>query len=184
HISVKAPVFPFNKFPGTDIILGPEMKSTGEVMGIDEDLGCAMGKAFMGAYRTLPLEGSVFISVCDRDNPAAVELAKLFDGLGFKLLATPGTAKLFEKHGLPVRSIPKRGEGRPDPTDVISSGEVQLVINTPTPDPLTREDEKAIRTAALIRRVPTLTTVFGAKIVATAIESLRKYGVRVRAIQD
>jgi carbamoyl-phosphate synthase large subunit len=184
HISVKAPVFPFNKFPGTDIILGPEMKSTGEVMGIDEDLGCAMGKAFMGASRTLPLEGSVFISVCDRDKPAAVELARLFHGLGFKLMATSGTAKLFEKAGLPVRSIPKRGEGRPDVTDTISSGEVQLVINTPTSDPLTREDEKAIRTAALLRRVPTLTTVFGAKIIATAIESMRKHGLRVRAMQD
>ncbi len=184
HISVKAPVFPFNKFPGTDIILGPEMKSTGEVMGIDEDLGCAMGKAFMGASRTLPLEGTVFLSVCDRDKPAATELARLFHGLGFKLLATPGTAKLFEEAGLPVRHVPKRGEGRPDVVDVISSNQVQLVVNTPTADPLTREDEKAIRTAALLRRVPTLTTVFGAKIIATAIESMRKHGLRVKAMQD
>jgi len=183
-VSVKAAVLPFGRFPGSDPVLGPEMRSTGEVMGIDEDLGCAMGKAFMGASRTLPLEGQVFISVCDRDKPAAVELAKLFHGLGFKLLATSGTAKLFEQAGLPVRSIPKRGEGRPDVVDVISSNEVQLVINTPTSDPLTREDEKAIRTAALLRRVPTLTTVFGAKIIATAIESMRKHGVRVKAMQD
>jgi len=184
HHSVKGPVFPFNKFPGTDIILGPEMKSTGEVMGIDMDLGCAVGKAFMGAGRTLPLEGSIFLSVQDRDKPAAVELAKSFDELGFTLMATAGTAAALKEAGIEARQLFKRGEGRPDVTDVITNGEVQLVINTPTADPLTREDEKAIRTAALNRDIPTITTVFGARIIATAIESMRKHGLTVQAMQD
>jgi len=184
HFSVKAPVFPFNKFPGTDIILGPEMRSTGEVMGIDADLGCAMAKAFMGAGRTLPLEGNVLLSVCDRDKPAAVEVARAFHALGFTLIATPGTADHLEQAGVPVRRVFKRGEGRPDVVDIISSREVQLVLNTPSSDPLTREDEKAIRTAALQKNIPTITTVFGARILATAIESMRKHGLRVKAMQD
>jgi carbamoyl-phosphate synthase large subunit len=184
HWSVKASVFPFNKFPGTDIILGPEMKSTGEVMGIDEDLGCAVAKALMAAGRTLPLEGSVFISVQDRDKPASVEVARELHELGLELWATPGTARHLKAAGIPVRQVYKRGEGRPDVTDIITNREVQLVINTPTADPLTREDEKAIRTAALNRDIPTITTVFGARIMATAIESMRKHGLRVRATQD
>ncbi len=184
HISVKASVFPFNKFPGTDVILGPEMKSTGEVMGIDMDLGCAVGKAMMAAGRTLPLQGTVLISVQDRDKEAAVELARAFHEVGLKILATRGTARHFAAKGIPVSSVAKRGEGRPDVIDVISNREVQLVINTPTTDPLTRLDEKAIRTAALNRGVPTITTVFGARIMATAIASMRKHGLRVQAMQD
>ena len=184
HVSVKASVFPFNRFPGTDIILGPEMKSTGEVMGIDMDLGCAVGKALMAAGRTLPLEGSVFLSVQDRDKPAAVEVARAFHELGLKLVATPGTAQHLQDAGIPTTMVYKRGEGRPDVTDTITNRQVQLVINTPTADPLTREDEKAIRTAALHRDIPTITTVFGARIIATAIESMRKHGLRVRAMQD
>ncbi|MGQ0552382.1 MAG: carbamoyl-phosphate synthase large subunit [Planctomycetota bacterium] len=184
HFSVKASVFPFNKFPGTDVILGPEMKSTGEVMGIDEDLGCAVAKAFMGAGRTLPLQGTVLLSVQDRDKPAAVELARAFHELGLQLMATPGTARHLQAAGLPVSKVFKRGEGRPDVVDVISNRQVQLVINTPTPDPLTRADEKVIRTAALNRNVPTITTVFGARIMATAIESMQKHGLRVKAMQD
>ncbi len=184
HFSVKAPVFPFNKFPGTDIILGPEMRSTGEVMGIDADLGCAIAKAFMGAGRTLPLEGTVLVSVCDRDKPATLDVARAFHALGFTIVSTPGTADYLQKAGVPARKVYKRGEGRPDVVDIISSREVHLVLNSPSADPLTREDEKAIRTAALQKNIPTITTVFGARILATAIESMRKHGLRVKAMQD
>jgi carbamoyl-phosphate synthase large subunit len=184
HYSVKASVFPFNKFPGTDIILGPEMKSTGEVMGIDADLGCAVAKAFMAAGRTLPLQGKVLLSVQDRDKPAAVEVARAFHELGLGVLATPGTARFLQEQGIPAAQVYKRGEGRPDVTDVIANREVQLVLNTPTADPLTRQDEKKIRTAAINRDIPIITTVFGARIMATAIDSMRKHGLRVRAMQD
>ena len=184
HFSVKAPVFPFNKFPGTDVILGPEMKSTGEVMGIDEDLGCAVYKAYMATSRTLPLDGTVLISVCDRDKPAARAVARAFADLDFRILATPGTQRDLRAHGVPADLVHKRGEGRPDVTDMIASGNVQLVINTPSSDPLTRTDEKAIRTAAVNRNIPTITTVFGAKIIATAVESMRKRGLSVRAMQE
>ncbi len=184
HWSVKAPVFPFTKFPGTDIILGPEMKSTGEVMGIDDDLGCAVFKAFDGAGRTLPLQGKVLVSVKNKDKAAAIELAREFHDLGFEIVATPGTSQALADAGIPSQSVSKREEGRPDVTDVISNGEVQLVINTPSADPLARDDEKAIRTAALLRDIPTLTSVFGATIVATAIESMRKRGLSVRSMQE
>jgi carbamoyl-phosphate synthase large subunit len=184
HWCVKAPVFPFTKFPGTDIILGPEMKSTGEVMGIDNDLGCAVFKAFDGAGRTLPLEGKVLVSVKEKDKPAAIDLAREFHDLGFQIVATPGTSKALADAGIPSQSVSKREEGRPDVTDVIANGEVQLVINTPSDDPLARDDEKAIRTAALLRDIPTLTSVFGATIVVTAIESMRKRGLSVRSMQE
>jgi carbamoyl-phosphate synthase large subunit len=184
HFSVKAPVFPFAKFPGTDIILGPEMKSTGEVMGIDEDLGCAIFKAFDGASRTLPLEGTVLISVRDRDKYAAIKVARAFHDLGFQILATPGTRASLVEAGIPAQIVWKRSEGRPDVTDVIANNQVQLVINTPSDDPLARDDEKAIRTTALMRDIPTLTSIFGASITATAIESMRRNGLRVRSMQE
>jgi carbamoyl-phosphate synthase large subunit len=184
HWSVKAPVFPFTKFPGTDVILGPEMKSTGEVMGIDENLGCAVYKAFDGAGRTLPLQGTVFLSVCERDKAAAVELARAFHDLGFELLATPGTGRELADNGIPAEIVFKRGEGRPDVVDVIQNRAIHLVINTPSDDRLAREDEKAIRTAALMRDIPTLTSVFGARIVATAIDAMRQRGLHVRSMQE
>ncbi|GJM21942.1 MAG: carbamoyl-phosphate synthase (glutamine-hydrolyzing) [Planctomycetota bacterium] len=182
--SVKAPVFPFTKFPGTDIVLGPEMKSTGEVMGIDANLGCAVYKAFDAASRTLPLQGTVFVSVCNRDKESVADVARAFHELGFKLLATPGTQRSLESQGIPAATVFKRGEGRPDVVDVISNHEVHLVINSPSNEPEARVDEKAIRTAALLRDVPTLTSVFGARIVATAVESMRRSGMRVRSMQE
>ncbi|MCB9898100.1 MAG: carbamoyl-phosphate synthase large subunit [Planctomycetes bacterium] len=184
HWSVKAPVFPFAKFPGTDVILGPEMKSTGEVMGIDSDLGCAVFKAFDGAGRTLPLDGTIFVSVRERDKVAVLEMARAFHELGFRLLATPGTRDALAAADIPSETVFKRGEGRPDVTDVIASGQIHLVINTPSDDRLARADEKAIRTAALLRNIPTITSVFGARIVATAIESMRRDGPRVRSMQE
>jgi carbamoyl-phosphate synthase large subunit len=184
HFSVKAPVFPFVKFPGTDIILGPEMKSTGEVMGIDDDLGCAIFKAFDGAGRTLPLEGTVLISIRDRDKYASIGVARAFQDLGFRILATPGTKAHLVEAGIKAELVFKRGEGRPDVTDVIANNQVQLVINSPSDEPLDREDEKAIRTTALLRDIPTLTSVFGASITATAIESMRRIGPRVRSMQE
>jgi len=184
HWSVKAPVFPFVKFPGTDIILGPEMKSTGEVMGIDEDLGCAVAKAFMAAGRRLPLEGRVLVSVCDRDKDAAVELARAFSEVGLRIVATPGTCARLRAAGLEATEAYKRQEGRPDVTDLVANGEVQLVVNTPNGDPDTLEDEKKIRTAALLRDIPTITTVFGARIIATAIASMQRRGLHVRPMQE
>ncbi len=184
HFSVKAPVFPFNKFLGSDIILGPEMKSTGEVMGIDADLGCALAKAFMGASRTLPLTGAVFVSVCDRDKVPVVEVARAFHDLGFEIIATPGTRDVLIEHGVPAKIVFKRGEGRPDAVDIVTNEEVQLVINSPSDDADTRKDEKAIRTAAYLREIPTLTTIFGAKIVAKGVESMRSIGLRVKSMQE
>ncbi len=184
HYSVKAPVFPFNKFPGSDIILGPEMKSTGEVMGIDEDLGCAVAKACMACERTLPLSGTIFISVCDRDKQAVIPVARAFHELGFRLMATPGTRKALTQAGMPADIVFPRGEGRPNATDVIANEQVQLVINTPSAEAATLEDEKAIRTAAYLRKIPTITTVFGAAIIASAIESVRERGIHVRSMQE
>jgi len=160
------------------------MKSTGEVMGIDEDLGCAVAKACMACERTLPLDGSVFVSVCDRDKEAVVPVARAFHELGFRLMATPGTRKALTSAGMPADIVFPRGEGRPNATDVIANEEVQLVINTPSAEAETLEDEKAIRTAAYLRQIPTITTVFGAAIIADAIESVRERGIHVRSMQE
>ncbi len=184
HFSVKAPVFPFSRFPGTDIMLGPEMKSTGEVMGIDEELGCAVAKAYMGADRTLPLEGTVLLSVCDRDKDAVIPVAQAFHDLGFKIMATRGTRATLKDSNIPSDLIFRRGEGRPNTTDVITNDQIQLVINTPSNDIETIEDEKAIRTATYIRKIPMLTTVFGAQIIATAISAMRERGLHVRSMQE
>jgi carbamoyl-phosphate synthase large subunit len=183
YFSVKESVFPFSKFPGQDILLGPEMRSTGEVMGIGADWGEAYAKSQMAAAPALPTKGKIFISVRDSDKPHAVPMAKTFADLGFELCATGGTAKVLTDHGLKIQTLFKLSEGRPNVLDLIKNGEVQLVINTPagkTP----RVDEVKIRSAAVAHRIPIMTTLAGAKAAALGIAALRDKGLSVRPIQE
>lgn len=183
HYSVKEAVFPFVKFPGVDIILGPEMRSTGEVMGIDPDLGIAYAKSQMSAQPPLPLRGSVFISVKDADKPAAVELAREFVELGFEVLATSGTASLLSEAGLPVRTLLKLQEGRPNVLDLIKNGEIHFIINTPSGQQ-PRKDEVIIRSAAVAARVATMTTLRGARASIAAIRAMQSAGYSVKSLQE
>ncbi len=184
HYSVKEAVFPFSKFPGVDIILGPEMKSTGEVMGIDPDLGLAFAKSQMAAGGTLPTQGNVFISVKEADKPNVVRLAKGYAELGFVLYATPGTGQVLTEAGIPVNILPKLASGqRPNVIDLMKNKDMALVINTPSgKNP--REDEVKIRTAAMQNRIPIMTTLRGADAALKAIQSLQANDVQVRALQE
>ncbi len=184
-VCVKKPVLPFDRFPGEDLLLGPEMRSTGEVMGIDRDLGRAFLKALLAdpGGGELPAAGAVFISVRDRDKRPAVWVAKRLVQLGYEVAATAGTARLFELSGIPVRRVFKVHEGSPNAVDLIRAGEIRLVINTPLGRP-SRYDEKAIRRAALERGVPCVTTMSGAQAAMSAMEALRAGGLEVSALQD
>ncbi|CAN5441715.1 carbamoyl-phosphate synthase large subunit [soil metagenome] len=183
HFSVKESVFPFNKFPGTDIILGPEMRSTGEVMGIDADLPMAFAKAQLGASAALPLEGTVFISVADGDKVEAISLARKFAEMGYKLIATRGTAKLFAENGIAVEVVLKVQEGRPNLLDRMKNGDVQLIINTPSGSGA-RSDEAKIRSGAVQHRVTCITTMSAAIAAVDACKSLRERELTVTALQD
>jgi carbamoyl-phosphate synthase large subunit len=171
HVSVKEAVFPFARFPGADIILGPEMKSTGEVMGIAPDFRGAFAKAQSGAGSKLPIQGTVFISVKDRDKAAAAGLARRLAALGFDLLATDGTASDLAAKGLTVRRINKVLQGRPHCEDALINGEVQLVINT-TEGAQAIKDSFSIRQSALIKSIPHYTTIAGASAAVDGIEAL------------
>jgi carbamoyl-phosphate synthase large subunit len=180
---VKSPVFPWSKFPGVDTVLGPEMKSTGEVMGSAETFGEAFAKAQIAAGQALPSGGTVFISVNDRDKAEAVELAKRFVELGFRIVATHGTANRLEMAGLQVDRIYKVKEGRPHVVDLIKGDRVQLVINTPHGlEPWF--DEKAIRRATVLNRIPTITTVAAAWAAADGIAALQRDEMNVRSLQE
>ena len=180
---VKSPVFPWSKFPGVDTVLGPEMKSTGEVMGSAETFGEAFAKAQISAGQTLPSSGTVFISVTDHDKESALELAKRFVDLGFKLVATHGTADRLERAGLPVDRVYKVKEGRPHVVDLIKGDRVQLVINTPHgQEPWF--DEKAIRRATVTHRIPTITTLAAAWAAAEGIAALQRNEINVRSLQE
>ncbi len=180
---VKSPVFPWSKFPGVDTVLGPEMKSTGEVMGSAETFGEAFAKAQISAGQVLPTTGTVFISVNDRDKAEAVELARRFVELGFKIAATHGTANCLETAGLQVERVYKVKEGRPHVVDLIKGDRVQLIINTPQGlEPWF--DEKAIRRAAVLNRIPTITTMAAAWAAADGIAALQRNEVNVRALQE
>jgi carbamoyl-phosphate synthase large subunit len=183
HISVKEAVFPFSKFPGVDTLLGPEMKSTGEVMGIDASFGAAFAKAQMAAGNPLPTEGTVFISVRDEDKPAALSIARRLHRQGFRLLATRGTANYFRSHGLEAEPINKVAEGSPHCVDAIRSGGVQMVINTPQGHG-PQLDSFSIRRSALECRVAYFTTIAGAEAAAEAVEILRRQALGVRPLQD
>ncbi len=180
---IKSPVFPFVKFPGVDPILGPEMRSTGEVMGVAEAFGGAFLKAQLGAGIRLPREGSVFVSVNDQDKRSLIELARALHEMGFKLMATRGTQRRLAGAGLPCDFVYKVNEGRPNIVDVIKSKKVNLVINTP----LGRAsffDERAIRRAAMQYSIPCITTLTGAIATVEAIQSLREEELPVRSLQE
>ena len=181
--AVKESVFPFNRFHGQDILLSPEMRSTGEVMGLDADLGIAYAKSQMAAGSPLPLSGCVFISVSDAHKDDLAGVGKLFSDLGFELIATGGTAAVLEKAGLKVRRVFKLTEGRPNSLDLLKNREIQLVINTPagqTP----RADEVKIRTTAVYTGTPIMTTMGGARAAALGIAALRKSGYGVKTLQE
>ncbi len=183
HFSVKEAVFPFIKFPGTDITLGPEMRSTGEVMGIDADFGLAYAKAQMSAQPALPESGNVFISVRDSDKPAIIPVAKEFSDLGFTVYATSGTQAALKAAGVPCESIFRLNEGRPNALDMIKNGDLQFIINTPSGSQ-PRQDEVKIRSAATAARIATMTTVRGAQASAAAIRSLKEKPFEVKSLQE
>ena len=180
---VKSPVFPFNKFPGVDPALGPEMRSTGEVMGVGENFGEAFAKAQLSAGTPLPDEGTVFLSVNDRHKADAVELARMFQDFGFHLAATRGTAAVLAQAGLRVKTVFKVNEGRPNAVDLLKAGNLQLVIYTST-GAHSFSDERAIRRTAILYRVPIITTMSGAKAAAQAIASRRRDPVRIWSLQE
>jgi carbamoyl-phosphate synthase large subunit len=182
-VFVKSPVFPFVRFPGVDTILGPEMKSTGEVMGGADAFGAAFIKAMMGAGQKLPEQGTVFISVNNSDKPTVLPIARDLEQLGFKLTATRGTAAFLRAHGITVEVIYKVNEGRPNVADHLVNGAIHLVINTP----LGREsffDDRAVRRAATMAQVPCITTLTGASASVSAIRALKTQGLTVRSLQD
>ena len=183
HWCVKEAVFPFVRFPGATIALGPEMRSTGEVMGLDEDLGVAFAKAQAAAKPGLPTSGNIFLSVKDADKPRAVGLARELAALGFTIYSTGGTAKALAEAGIAVRKIAKLQEGRPTAIDLIKNGQIQLVINTPA-GMIPRRDENSIRAAALARNVCIMTTLTGAAAAVQGIRALREKHVGVRPIQS
>jgi carbamoyl-phosphate synthase large subunit len=181
--AVKESVFPFNRFHGQDILLSPEMRSTGEVMGLDADLGVAYAKSQMAANSPLPTGGKVFISVSDAHKTTVAEVAKQFSDLGFELVATSGTASVLEKAGLKVQRIMKLLEGRPNIVDLLKNKEIQFVINTPS-GAAPREDEIKIRTTAVYTGTPIATTLSGAKAAARGIAALKKSGYAVKTLQE
>ena len=183
HYAVKEAVFPFIKFPGIDITLGPEMRSTGEVMGLDPDLGIAYAKAQMSAQPPLPESGHVFISVKDADKDQVVPIAREFSAAGFRLHATKGTLGVLEAAGVSAELVYKLTEGRPNLLDLIKNGEMQFIINTPHGQS-PRRDEVAIRSAAVAHRIPIMTTLRAARMSARAIRALKAGGYEVKCLQE
>jgi len=183
HIAVKAPVFPFNKFRESDPMLGPEMRSTGEVMGLDASFALAYSKALLGAGVSLPLKGQVFISVNDGDKPEALTVAKRFQELGFDLISTHGTARYMNEHGVACLPLRKRHEGAPNALTLIESGDIQLVINTPSGEEGLLDDSY-IRKSAVINNIPMTTTLKAAMAMTEAIAALKTESYHVRPLQD
>ena len=183
HVAVKEAVFPFDRFPGVDVILGPEMKSTGEVMGIDKDFGLAYAKAQAASKNKIPTYGKIFISVKDKDKPHTVEIAKSLSEMGFQLIATRGTKQYLEDSGINVDLINKVMEGRPHVVDMIKNREVNFIINTVT-GAQAQKDSLSIRRSALQHNIPYTTTISGAKAVLRAIEMLLKRELSIKSIQE
>jgi carbamoyl-phosphate synthase large subunit len=184
HISVKEAVFPFSKFPRVPVFLGPEMRSTGEVMGIASEFGAAIAKAQMGAGNTLPTEGKIFISVNNSDkNEITLEIARGYERLGFSFVATEGTSRFLCDHGIPCESVYKVNEGRPNIVDLIKNGEIKLVINTPLGEE-SRYDEYSIGWAAIEQKVSFITTLSAAASAVKGIEQQKSHGIEVRSLQE
>ncbi len=183
HYYVKSPVFPWAKFAGVDTVLGPEMKSTGEVMGVASTFGEAFAKAQLSAGHVLPTKGTVFFTVNDHDKEAAVELARRYVNLGFQIVATEGTANALERAGLIVERVFKVKEGRPNIVDLIKGDRIQLIVNTPRGQD-TFFDEKAIRRAAVLARIPTITTIAAAQAAAEGIAAMQRHRTTVYALQE
>lgn len=183
HVAVKESVFPFNRFPGVDIILGPEMKSTGEVMGIDEDFGRAYIKSQLAAGQRVPVKGNVFISVRDKDKRAVVFIAKKLQDMGFSIYASSGTAAALENNNIKVKVLPKIAEGRPNVLDLMKDGLIQMVINTPS-GRIPREDEVKIRSHVVLYNVPYTTTISAAQATVNGIEMLIKKDLGVKSLQE
>jgi len=183
HFSVKEAVFPFLRYEGVDISLGPEMKSTGEVMGMDVDLGLAYAKSQMAAPPPLPTGGNVFVSVKDSDKEAVIPVVREFVKLGFRIISTSGTAATLAKAKIKVKKVFKLHEGRPNVLDRVKNGDINFIINTPS-GKIPREHEVMIRNAALAARIPIMTTVRAAQASANGIRSLQKSKVQVRSLQE
>ncbi|MDD5723047.1 MAG: carbamoyl-phosphate synthase large subunit [Syntrophales bacterium] len=183
YFSVKESVLPFNRFLGGDILLGPEMKSTGEVMGIDPDLGTAFAKSQIAAKQILPLSGKIFISVKDYDKKDIIAIGKQFLDMGFEILSTPGTAKALMEHDIPVTELKRIDEGRPNLLDYIKNKDVGLLINTPS-GPKPRRDEVMLRNAAVSHGIPVVTTISGAVAVIGGIQALGRGSFAIRSLQE
>jgi len=183
YFSVKESVLPFSRFPGIDTILGPEMKSTGEVMGIDPNIGLAFAKSQIAAKQSLPASGKVFISVKDTDKQPVIAIGRQFSEMGFELLSTPGTAKVLADNHVAVSCLPRLNEGRPNVLDYIKNRNVHLLINTPS-GPMPRRDEVTIRSNAIAYGIPLVTTIAGAQAMVNAIREFRKGCCDIRSLQE
>ncbi len=183
HFSVKESVFPFNKFPGVDIILGPEMRSTGEVMGIDDSFPMAFAKSQMAANSPLPEKGTIFVSVADRDKAVIIPIARQFAEMGYHLIGTRGTAKALRDQQIPIQEIPKIQEGRPNLIDMMKNGQIAMILNTPSGRGR-RTDEGRIRSAAVAHRVTCITTLAAAQAAVEACRAMRQKELTVTALQD
>jgi len=183
HVAVKESVFPFNRFPGVDVMLGPEMKSTGEVMGIDMDFSRAYIKSQIAAGQKIPKKGNVFISVHDRDKRDMIAIAKKLKDLGFNIFASSGTASVLEKNNIPAKVLPKITEGRPNILDLMKDGKIQMVINTPS-GRIPRQDEVKIRSQVILYNIPYTTTIFGAQATVNGIEMFMKKDLSVKSLQE
>ena len=183
HVAVKEAVFPFIRFPGVDIILGPEMRSTGEVMGVDEDFGKAFAKSQIAAGNALPVKGRVFVSVADKDKKFIPEPVKRLKELGFEIIATRGTAEFLKKRGIEVKVVNKIAEGRPNVIDYIKNGDIQMIVNTPLGKG-PKFDEYKIRREATIHKVPIVTTIPGLHAAVRGIEAIQREELRVRSLQE
>ncbi|MBO6784492.1 MAG: carbamoyl-phosphate synthase large subunit, partial [Alphaproteobacteria bacterium] len=183
HVAVKEAVFPFARFPGVDTILGPEMKSTGEVMGLDADFGHAFAKSQIGGGTKVPTGGKVFISVRDHDKPAMVELARQLTGMGFAIVATSGTARVLEAEGVEVETVNKVLEGRPHIVDAMQNGDIQLVFNT-TEGASSIADSYSLRRSALTLKIPYYTTAAGARAAVASIAAVQSGGLEVAPLQS
>ena len=183
HVAIKEAVFPFNRFPGVDTVLGPEMKSTGEVIGLDTDYALAFAKSQMGAGSRLPREGTVFVSVRDDDKPLILEAMRHLEANGFSVVATSGTHKYLSENGIPATKVNKVLEGRPHIVDSMKNGGVQLVINT-TDGAKSIADSRDIRRTALMGKIPYFTTIPGAIAAVEGIIAYREGNLTVKPLQE